>query len=76
MRKDVWWGIVVAAVVAMVTIAFAQGMRAGDSELGGVVTGAAGPEAGAWVIAETTDLPTKFSKIVVTDERGRYLIPE
>ena len=29
-----------------------------------------------WVIAETTDLPTKYSKIVVTDERGRYVIPE
>jgi hypothetical protein len=28
------------------------------------------------VIAETTDLPTKFAKIVVTDDRGRYLIPE
>ncbi len=29
-----------------------------------------------WVIAETTDLPTKFTKIVVTDDRGRYLIPD
>ena len=29
-----------------------------------------------WVIAETTDLPTKFAKIVVTDDQGRYLIPE
>jgi hypothetical protein len=28
-----------------------------------------------WVIAETTELPTKFARIVVTDERGRYLIP-
>jgi hypothetical protein len=46
------------------------------SDLGGVVTGANGPEAGVWVIAETTDLPTKFAKIVVTDDRGRYLIPE
>jgi hypothetical protein len=48
----------------------------GGSDLGGVVTGASGPEAGVWVIAETTDLPTKFAKIVVTDDRGRYLIPE
>ena len=45
----------------------------GDSDLGGVVTGANGPEAGVWVIAETADLPTKFAKIVVTDDRGRYL---
>ena len=34
-----------------------------------------GPEAGVWVIAETADLPTKFAKMVVTDERGRYVIP-
>jgi hypothetical protein len=48
----------------------------GNSDLGGVVNGPNGPEAGVWVIAETTDLPTKFAKIVVTDERGRYLLPE
>ena len=48
----------------------------GASDLGGTVTSANGPEAGVWVIAETTDLPTKFTKIVVTDDRGRYLIPE
>ncbi|TMG75009.1 MAG: carboxypeptidase regulatory-like domain-containing protein, partial [Betaproteobacteria bacterium] len=48
----------------------------GASDLGGTVTSANGPEAGVWVIAETTDLPTKFAKIVVTDDRGRYLIPE
>ena len=35
-----------------------------------------GPEAGVWVIAETTDLPTKFARIVVTDDRGRYVIPD
>ena len=42
----------------------------------GVVSGPNGPEAGVWVIAETTDLPTKFVKIVVTDDQGRYLLPE
>lgn len=45
-------------------------------DLAGVVTSAKGPEAGVWVIAETTDLPTKFVKIVVTDDRGRYLMPD
>jgi hypothetical protein len=42
----------------------------------GVVTGPKGPEAGVWVIAETSDLPTKYAKIVVTDDQGRYAIPE
>jgi hypothetical protein len=45
-------------------------------DLGGVVSGDKGPEAGVWVIAETTDLPTKFARIVVTDDLGRYLIPD
>ncbi len=54
----------------------ASGPRAGGSDLAGVVTSANGSEAGVWVIAETNDLPTKFTKIVVTDDRGRYLIPE
>ncbi|HEV2546574.1 MAG TPA: carboxypeptidase-like regulatory domain-containing protein [Stellaceae bacterium] len=49
-------------------------IAAGD--LGGVVSGPKGPEAGVWVIAETTDLPTKFAKVVVTDDHGRYLIPD
>src|SRR5256885_4051928 len=48
----------------------------GEGDLAGVVTSAGGPEGGVWVIAETNDLPTKFTKIVVTDDRGRYLIPE
>src|SRR5437867_4765594 len=52
------------------------GVTVGDSDLGGVVTSRNGPEAGVWVIAETTDLPTKFVKIVVTDNQGRYVLPE
>src|SRR5581483_9922539 len=47
-----------------------------DNDISGVVTGVKGPEAGVWVIAETTDLPTKFAKIVVTDDRGRFLLPD
>jgi hypothetical protein len=45
-------------------------------DIAGVVTSASGPEAGVWVIAETRDLPTRFAKIVVTDDAGRYLIPD
>jgi hypothetical protein len=48
----------------------------GSTDLGGVVTSPSGPQAGVWVIAETTDLPTKFAKMVVTDDLGRYVIPE
>src|SRR5947207_11834089 len=47
-----------------------------NDDIGGIVTGAKGHEAGVWVIAETTDLPTRFAKIVVTNERGQYLIPD
>jgi hypothetical protein len=47
----------------------------GGDDLGGVVISANGPEAGVWVIAETTELPTKFAKIVVTDDQGRYVMP-
>src|SRR5215471_6924047 len=54
----------------------AAAVSIGDSDLGGVVTSASGPEAGVWVIAETHDLPTRFIKIVVTDGQGRYVLPE
>src|SRR5512138_629747 len=47
-----------------------------NDDIGGVVTGKSGPEAGVWVIAETTDLGTRFAKMVVTDDRGRYVIPD
>jgi hypothetical protein len=47
-----------------------------SGDIGGVVTGVHGPEAGVWVIAETRDLPTRFAKIVVTDELGRFVIPQ
>src|SRR5262249_5860841 len=52
------------------------GVTVGESDLSGVVSGPNGPEAGVWVIAETTDLPTKFAKMVVTDDQGRYVLPE
>ena len=51
-------------------------VRIDNDDIGGVVTGPRGPEAGVWVIAETTDLPTRFSRTVVTDEQGRYLVPD
>src|SRR5262245_20158279 len=53
-----------------------EAVNVGVNDLGGVVTSANGVEAGVWVIVETTDLPTKLAKIVVTDDRGRYLMPD
>src|SRR5258708_1926724 len=50
--------------------------RSTDKDIRGTVTSTKGAEAGVWVIAETTDLPTKFTKIVVTDDNGRYLLPD
>jgi len=47
-----------------------------SDDIGGVVTSTKGPEGGVWVIAQTADLPAKFTKIVVTDDRGRYLLPD
>ena len=54
----------------------ATAVSIGDTDLGGVVRGPNGPEAGVWVIAETNDLPTKMVKIVVTDDQGRYVMPD
>ena len=45
-------------------------------DIGGVVTGPNGPEAGVWVVAETRDLPVRYIKIVVTDDGGRYVVPD
>ena len=45
-------------------------------DIAGVVRSAKGPEAGVWVIAETKDLPSPYAKIVVTDDQGRYLLPD
>src|SRR5262249_32938345 len=47
-----------------------------NDDIGGVVRSPNGPEAGVWVIAETGDLATKFTRIVVTDDQGRYVIPD
>lgn len=45
-------------------------------DIGGVVTSDRGPEGGVWVIAETQDLPTRYAKIVVTDDEGRFVVPD
>ena len=70
--------LVAAAAVALVVwpLAHQPTVDAQDNALTGVVTGPNGPEAGVWVIAETTQLPTGFVRIVVTDDQGRYVLPD
>jgi hypothetical protein len=67
----------VAGFLAAYSPLSAQNTVAIDADdIGGVVTSSKGPEAGVWVIAETTDLGTKMSRTVVTDDQGRYVIPD
>jgi hypothetical protein len=54
----------------------AAAVKINSDDIGGVVASSKGPEAGVWVIAETTDLPTRYIKEVVTDDRGRYVVPD
>ena len=70
-------GIAAMAMAVPASVGAQQAAVAIDKDdIGGVVTGPSGPEAGVWVIAETTELPTKYAKIVVTDDQGRYVIPD
>jgi streptogramin lyase len=73
------WAIVVLSTSVTGLDARQQAKTAaviGTENIAGVVTSSKGAEAGVWVIAETTELPTKFTKIVVTDDEGRYLLPD
>ena len=66
-----------AFVAAAPTMVSAQDINIGPDDIGGVVTGPNGPEAGVWVVAETFELGVKrFAKIVVTGDDGRYVIPD
>ena len=67
---------VCAACVAVATPLRAQQVAIDTDDIGGLVRGSSGPEAGVWVIAETHDLAVRYIKIVVTDDQGRYVIPD
>ena len=73
----------IACAVMTASLIVVQGQDGGQAavaidpdDIGGVVTGPRGPEAGVWVVAETTELATPLRKIVVTDDRGRYVVPD
>ena len=83
--KSLWFGVLSAGIAAVIAACASQmgsepstsaAVRIDNDDLGGVVTSAKGPEAGVWVIAETRDLPTRFAKMVVTDDQGRYVVPD
>jgi hypothetical protein len=84
LRHELHWGVAALTLSLYVGTALvpvhaqqaAPAVSIGNTDIGGVVTGPNGPEAGVWVIAETTDLPTKMNKTVVTDDQGRYVIPD
>jgi hypothetical protein len=71
------------ACIWVAAVAIAAQQQAGGNavaidadDIGGIVTSTKGPEAGVWVIAETRELPTRFARIVVTNDRGQYVIPD
>jgi len=76
MRNRLAGVLTVAVLVALSLTWFTRPGRAAEDDISGTITSSNGPEAGVWVIAETTDLPTKFVKSVVTGDGGRYLIPD
>lgn len=82
-KKALYLGIFIVAALLATTLAGwlpaqqkAAGVSVGATDVGGVVTSSKGAEAGVWVVAESLDLPTKFVRIVVTDDQGRYLMPD
>src|SRR5712692_9127397 len=86
-RTMLWAFLVVLCVMARPAVgqqngaarsADASGVQVDKHSVGGVVLNSNGakPEAGVWVIAETKSLPVPFRKIVVTDDQGRFLVPD
>src|SRR6266705_4501900 len=83
--KLLYLGVAAVGIAALIVACAAQmggeqstgaAVRIDNDDIGGVVTSAKGPEAGVWVIAETTELSTRFAKMVVTDDQGRYVVPD
>src|ERR1044072_6596451 len=80
MRKLTVFGFIVFAVSVLLLVAAGAQQQAAPvaidpDDIGGVVRGPNGPEAGVWVIADTRDLPDRDIKIVVTDDQGRFVVP-
>ena len=80
MKRALYCGVATIALALFLSGAparvQAQQVAIDGDDIGGVVKGPHGPEAGVWVIAETRDLPTRFARMVVTDDQGRYVVPD
>jgi len=79
--RTIWFLLPILIVGFIAAVFFTQStdslsVSIDSDDIGGVVTGSVGPEAGVWVIAETDDLATKFRKIVVTDDLGHFVLPD
>ena len=72
---------IAACLCVFLSVLHAQ-QRSGTSiaidpdDIGSAVSSPKGPEAGVWVIAETRDLPVRYIKSVVTDDQGRFVLPD
>ena len=83
MRTTAWVVLMGVGVAAASAVKASLGATAPPAvqtvpeAIGGTVTNAASgrPEAGVWVIAETK-LSTPYRKVVVTDDLGRFLVPD
>ncbi len=69
-------GLLLSLLFAIAHAQQAPAVAIDNDDIGGVVTSPNGPEAGVWVIAETRDLPVRYIKAVVTDDRGRFVVPD
>ena len=68
-------GVVIVCIASLSNLT-AQEIDLDSDDIGGIVASENGPEAGVWVIAETDDFKTRYAKIVVTDNDGRYVVPD
>lgn len=85
MKSRIRQGRIALAAASLIALSAAMNAKAQQApqapaidadDIGGVVRGPNGPEAGVWVIAETRDLPVRFVRIVVTDDQGRFVVPD
>ena len=76
MGTCIHWNRTILPIGASILATFSMSMAIALDDIEGMIRGPDGGEAGVWVIAETTDLKTTFRKIVVTDDDGRFLIPD